>query len=50
MTGDDGFIDRWREPLARVRFLIGAWELGIHGLIDVPPVRDWADEYVQYGA
>jgi glycogen debranching enzyme len=48
-TSDNAFLQRMKEPLDRVRFLLGAWEFNNRGLLYVPPTGDWADEYLQSG-
>mgnify|MGYP001292084739 CR=1 FL=1 len=48
-SADEDFLDRIREPLERVVFLLGAWEFNNRGLIYVPATGDWADEYVHNG-
>lgn len=48
-TRDNAFLQSMKEPLDRVRFLLGAWEFNTRGLLYVPPTGDWADEYLQSG-
>ena len=48
-TGDVAFLRAMGEPLARVRFLLGAWEFNGRGLLYVPATGDWADEYLHSG-
>ncbi len=48
-TGDEDFLDHMHESLARVRFLLGAWEYNNRGLLYVPLTGDWSDEYIHSG-
>jgi len=48
-TGDVEFLRKLAKPLARVRFLLGAWEYNNRGLLYVPVTGDWADEYLHNG-
>lgn len=48
-THDDEFLTRVRAALARVQFLLGAWEMNNRGLLYVPQTGDWADQYIHHG-
>jgi hypothetical protein len=49
VTGDDEFLAQVLPALAKVRFLLGAWEFNNRGFLYVPQTGDWADEYIHHG-